>query len=100
MLPAGGVKPRVVEEVLGTAQADRSAETTCPEAGQRVFDATRAAVRRLAETPDLGRPGRVDDTRELLVAHTRYIVAYAVIDNQLMVLAVLHDARQWPRQLE
>jgi toxin ParE1/3/4 len=53
---------------------------------------------RLADYPNLGRPGRVDETRELVVADTPYIVAYVVLDNQLMILSVLHGAREWPKR--
>ena len=35
----------------------------------------------------LGRPGRVAETRELVVIGTPYVVAYAVLDNQLMLLS-------------
>jgi addiction module RelE/StbE family toxin len=67
-----------------------------PQAAARVYAAILAAVGRLAIHPSLGRPGRVDDTRELVVPRTPYIVAYALIDDQVMVLAVMHSARKWP----
>jgi toxin ParE1/3/4 len=67
-------------------------------AADRIRTAIRAAVERLADYPNLGRPGRVDETRELVVADTPYIVAYVVLDNQLMILSVLHGAREWPRR--
>lgn len=55
--------------------------------------ATKAA--RLIEYPDLGRPGRVDGTREL-VAHRNYIMVYDVAGDLVRMLRVLHVARQWP----
>jgi toxin ParE1/3/4 len=55
------------------------------------------AVRLLEDQPSLGRPGRVSGTRELVVPATPYIVAYTVIANQIVVLAVIHGARQWPK---
>jgi hypothetical protein len=33
------------------------------------------------------------------VPHTRYLVAYAAIDHQLVILAVLHYARERPEAL-
>ncbi|MDO4706613.1 MAG: type II toxin-antitoxin system RelE/ParE family toxin [Comamonadaceae bacterium] len=54
-------------------------------------------VARLLEHPQLGRPGRVPGTREL-VAHRNYIVIYDVSDELVRVLRVLHAARQWPAQ--
>ena len=49
----------------------------------------------LVEHPDLGRPGRVADTREL-VAHQNYILVYDLVGNVVRVLRILHAARQWP----
>ena len=49
----------------------------------------------LIDHPDLGRPGRVSGTREL-VAHRNYILIYDVADDLVRVLRVLHAARQWP----
>jgi toxin ParE1/3/4 len=67
-----------------------------PAAADRVVMAVRTAVARLANFPHLGRPGRVNRTRELVIAGTPYIAAYAVVDGQVMILSVLHSARRWP----
>ncbi|MEO7361364.1 MAG: type II toxin-antitoxin system RelE/ParE family toxin [Gemmatimonadaceae bacterium] len=53
-----------------------------------------AAVK-LAAHPDLGRPGLVSGTREL-IPHERYRLVYEIGDETLWVLAVVHTARQWP----
>ena len=58
------------------------------------------AVGRLATYPQLGRAGRIDGTRELVVAGTPYLVPYTVADETIVVLAVLHGARAWPEQLQ
>lgn len=49
--------------------------------------------------PHLGRPGRIAGTRELLVAGTSYIVAYAVEDETIRLLRVLHSSQLWPEEL-
>ena len=67
-----------------------------PRAASRVYAAIVAAVGRLADHTRLGRPGRVEGTRELVVPRTPYIVAYAVSDEQVMILSVMHSARRWP----
>jgi toxin ParE1/3/4 len=54
------------------------------------------SVGRLAGLPRLGRPGRVEGTRELVVPNTPYIVAYAIIEDRVAILSVLHSARRWP----
>jgi toxin ParE1/3/4 len=50
----------------------------------------------LAEHPGLGRPGRVDGTRELVIAGLPYVVAYIHRDDTVTVLRVLHGAMKWP----
>ena len=68
-----------------------------PQAAARVRTAIRAAVERLATYPNLGRAGRVDGTRELVIPETPYIAAYRVVDDQLRILSIIHGSRQWPR---
>jgi toxin ParE1/3/4 len=53
-------------------------------------------VEHLADHPHLGRPGRIPDTRELVISGTPYIVPYRVRDDALEVLRVLHGAMRWP----
>jgi toxin ParE1/3/4 len=67
-----------------------------PAAVARVRESILGAVRTLADMPNRGRPGRVEDTRELVVSGTTYIVAYTVLHNQIMILAVQHGAQEWP----
>ena len=47
-------------------------------AAQRVISRIRTAVQQLVITPGIGRPGRVEWTRELVVAGTPYIVPYRI----------------------
>ncbi len=54
-------------------------------------------VSRLHHHPALGRPGRVPETRELVIPP--YIVAYRVQDGIVQILRVLHSARKWPDQI-
>lgn len=67
-----------------------------PEAAMRVIERIRAAVRRLAASPALGRPGRVADTRELVIPGTPYIVPYRVKGEALQIITILHSAQRWP----
>ena len=70
-----------------------------PKGAQRVALAILINVRHLAETSAIGHPGRVTHTRELVVPQTPYIVAYSVIENNLVILGIIHEAREWPDAL-
>lgn len=53
----------------------------------------------LADNPDLGRPGRVPGTRELVMTRYPYIIPYRVRGGGVEVLRFFHGARQWPEAL-
>lgn len=81
---------RDLGEFLGFVAADD------PEAADRLAARLREAARRLLSFPGLGRPGRVHDTRELVVPGTPVILAYRVHADQVEILRVLHAKQQWP----
>ena len=56
------------------------------------------AVALLRETPGLGRPGRVPNTRELVVAGTSYLVPYRVKRDEIQILRVFHMAQRAPNE--
>lgn len=71
-----------------------------PHAALRTSETIRRKVGLLAEHPHIGRAGRVESTRELVVDRTPYIVAYTVdlsIDA-VIILSVLHGRRLWPSE--
>ncbi len=51
---------------------------------------------KLSGLPHLGRPGRVEGTRELFVPGTPFIVPYRVKSQTVEILRVYHAARRWP----
>ena len=53
----------------------------------------------LSANPDLGRPGRVPGTRELVIPKTPFIVPYRLQAGTIQVLRVFHAARHWPERL-
>lgn len=66
-----------------------------PDAAQRVKDDIEIKAEKLSEFPKLGRPGRIDGTREL-VAWSNYILVYQADALTVRILRVLHAAQQWP----
>lgn len=67
-----------------------------PRAAVRTVLRIVEAVGRLAENPGMGRAGRIDGTRELVVGDTPFIVPYRVKDGRVEILRVFHHARKWP----
>ena len=53
----------------------------------------------LSANPDIGRPGRVPGTRELIIPKTPFIVPYRVQADTIQILRVFHGARRWPERL-
>jgi len=50
----------------------------------------------LSKHPEIGCPGRVPGTRELVIPKTPFIVPYRVKSNTIQVMRVYHSARRRP----
>jgi toxin ParE1/3/4 len=74
-------------------------EADDPRAAATVDDRIAAATLRLIDFPQSGRPGRVEDTRELVIARTPYIAPYRIEGDVVRILGVIHGARIWPDKL-
>jgi len=66
------------------------------QAAERMAARVKEAVEYLTEFPNMGRPGRVSETRELVVSGTPFIVIYRVKAPAIEILRVLHHAKKWP----
>ena len=66
-------------------------------AADKVINRILSAIDVLERFPEMGHPGRVEGTRELVVA--RFIVAYRVRRAEVQILSILHPARKWPEKL-
>lgn len=53
----------------------------------------------LQTQPEMGRPGRVLGTRELVIPDTPYIIPYRIRHQRLELLAVFHGRQKWPPKL-
>ncbi len=81
------------------AIADRDAifdyiEVDNPAAALALDELFSEKAERLTDHPKLGRLGRVDGTRELVV-HENYILVYDIAGDLVRILRVLHAARRW-----
>jgi addiction module RelE/StbE family toxin len=70
-----------------------------PVAAARINQRLQSAARQLATMPQIGRAGRVADTRELVVPRTPYLIAYRIRGDRVEILRVLHGARRWPTNI-
>jgi len=50
----------------------------------------------LSQFPEAGRLGRLEGTRELVVAGLPYLAIYRVRSEAVEILRILHGAQQWP----
>ena len=48
--------------------------------------------------PNLGRPGRVMGTRELVIPNLPYILPYIQKGNIVYILRVIHRSMMWPKK--
>ena len=85
---------RALEEIQDDVARDS------PAAAGRLAQRIRAAVDGLATFPWRGRPGRIAGTYELVIPRTPYTAAYRVRGEIVEVIALIHQARQWPQRFD
>ncbi len=67
-----------------------------PSAASRMVTRMQEATERLKNHPQMGRPGRVQGTRELVIAGSPYVVVYILGDTEIQIVAIIHSAMRWP----
>jgi len=70
-------------------------EADSPRAAIELDELIQEKAGSLSRHPNLGKPGRVDGTREL-VLHRNYLLVYEIVNEQVWILRILHAARRWP----
>lgn len=50
----------------------------------------------LGQHPEMGRPGRVPETCELIISRTPFVLVYRLTPEQVEILRMLHGSQQWP----
>lgn len=71
-----------------------------PQAAAVLISEADESTRLLARHPDMGRPGRVPGTRELVLPHFPHIIPYRVKEQRVEILRVFHTSRKWPQGFE
>ena len=66
------------------------------DAASRMANRVQEATEYLVDHPSIGRPGRLERTRELVVSGTPFVVVYWLQSGVVQVLRVLHHAQKWP----
>lgn len=70
-----------------------------PAAALDMHEEIERAAGLLKGNPRLGHPGRVADTRELVVpAYRNYLLVYEIEGRRIRILAVMHGRQQWPER--
>ena len=67
-----------------------------PQAAHNVVNTIYQRVQQLTDFPGLGRVGRLEGTRELVIQGLPYFVPYRVRDNMVEILDVIHTSRRFP----
>ena len=67
-----------------------------PKAAKRTANRIKEAVEHLRDHPNLGRPGRLSDTKELVISGTPFIAVYWIRKGAVQILRLLHHAQRWP----
>jgi toxin ParE1/3/4 len=67
-----------------------------PVTAQRTVACIEAAAKNLVRFPDMGRPGEVPGTRELVIPSLPYFVVYRLKGDDVQILRVMHDKQEWP----
>jgi addiction module RelE/StbE family toxin len=67
-----------------------------PDSARRVAQSVVERIGTLKTFPHLGRPGRVQGTREIPFPPLPFVVVYEVREVRVVVLRILHGAQRWP----
>jgi toxin ParE1/3/4 len=67
------------------------------ESAFKIYQYILERVNSLQNTPNIGRPGRVFGTRELVLDHYPYIIPYRVSREFIEILRVFHTSRKQPK---
>lgn len=67
-----------------------------PNAALAQLDQIERQTDMLIQHPEIGRPGRRQGTRELVISRTPFILVYRIKGKRIEVIRFLHSSQQWP----
>ena len=73
--------------------ADRTERS---RAAERTIARIISAIDRLPLHSEIGRPGRIAGTRELVIPGTPYLAPYRIREGEVQILSIFHGFRRWP----
>jgi len=88
--------PRAIRHLIAVREfIEQDSDANAASVARRIVE----AIDLLRTQPQMGRPGRLAGTRELVVSGTSYIVPYRIRSGRLELLAVFNGRQRWPRGL-
>ncbi|MTJ10339.1 MULTISPECIES: type II toxin-antitoxin system RelE/ParE family toxin [unclassified Anabaena] len=67
-----------------------------PTSAQELIIKIQNAASQLQNYPFMGKSGRVEGTRELIISNSPYILIYRVKEESVEILRVLHTSKRYP----
>jgi toxin ParE1/3/4 len=67
-----------------------------PRAAERLDGEIEQQINALGAHPEMGRPGRVAGTREVVLVGSPFVAVYRVRGDRIEILRFLHGAQRWP----
>jgi toxin ParE1/3/4 len=68
------------------------------KAAAQVASRIREVAQNLASHPYIGRSGRVEGTRELVIPGLPFLMIYRIKNNRVEILRIHHTAQLWPEE--
>jgi addiction module RelE/StbE family toxin len=67
-----------------------------PTAAQELILKIQNAANQLQNYPFMGKNGRVEGTKELIISNSPYILIYRIKEESVEVLRILHASKRYP----
>jgi len=67
-----------------------------PQAADKMVVKIIESVEQLLQFSNMGKAGRIMETRECVITGSPYIIVYTVIQNIIYIVRIFHGAPKWP----